>query len=94
MHEAGYTSQVKKAAKGPKFSFEELRIAATSLDASVRKKVFQEYFEMFGEFPSYLYDNSNGIDSRLSETIADLKNDPETSEKMQKGLGVLLQRLG
>ena len=84
---------MKKAAKGPKFSFEELKIAATSLNASVRKKVFQEYFEMFEEFPSYLYDNSQGIDTRLSETIQDLKKDPETSEKMQKGLALLIQRL-
>ena len=91
--EAGYTTCVKKAAKGPKFSFEELRIAATSLNASVRKKVFQEYFEMFGEFPSYLYDNENGIDVRLSETIEELRNDPETPENMQKGLVLLIKRL-
>ncbi len=76
-----------------KFNFEELKAAATSLNAGVRKKVFEEYFEMFEEFPSYLYDTENGIDSRLAQTIEDLKNDPEISEKMRKGITVLLARL-
>lgn len=84
---------MQKREKKPRFRFEELRTAATSLNAKIRKKVFEEYFEMFEEFPSYLFDNSNGIDSRLSETIQDIENDPETSEKMRKGITLLLRRL-
>ena len=83
----------QKREKKSKFSFEELRVAATSLNAKIRKKVFQEYFEMFEEFPSYLFDNSGGIDARLSETIQDLTNDPETTEKMRKGITALMHRL-
>lgn len=79
--------------KKPKFSFEELKAAATSLNAKVRKKVFEEYFERFEEFPSYLFDNENGIDERLYQTIRDLQSDPETTKNMQKGIEVLLNRL-
>jgi len=84
---------MQKAEKKPKFNFEELRVAATSLNRAIRKKVFQEYFEMFEEFPSYLFDNSSGVDARLSETIKDIEGDPETSKAMHKGLAVLMQRL-
>ncbi|MEK7133824.1 MAG: hypothetical protein AAB804_02035 [Patescibacteria group bacterium] len=84
---------MQKAPKPAKFNFEELKAAATSLNAKIRKKVFEEYFERFEEFPSYLFDNSNGIDSRLQETIKDLQNDPETSKNMHKGLAALMQRL-
>ena len=84
---------MQKSAKKPRFSYEELRIAATSLNAKIRKKMFEDYFEMFEEFPSYLFDNSNGIDRLLSETIQDIENDPSTSEKMRKGITVLLQRI-
>jgi len=81
------------AEKKPKFNFEELKAAATSLNAKIRKGVFVEYFERFEEFPSYLFDNENGIDSRLQETITDLQNDPETSKSMRKGIDVLMLRL-
>ncbi|OGG56618.1 hypothetical protein A3D71_01690 [Candidatus Kaiserbacteria bacterium RIFCSPHIGHO2_02_FULL_55_20] len=79
--------------KKPKFNFEELKAAATSLNAKLRKSVFVEYFERFEEFPSYLFDNSNGIDSRLQETIRDLQDDPETSKSMRKGIETLMLRL-
>lgn len=82
-----------KPEKKPKFNFEALRVAATSTDPKVRKKMFTEYFERFEEFPSYLFDNEHETDSRLRETINDLKNDPETSEKMQNGITQLLNRL-
>ncbi len=84
---------MQKPAKKPKFNFEELKIAATGLDAGLRKKVFLEYFEMFEEFPSYLFDNEDTVDPRLSETIADIKKDPDTTQRMQKGIEILLQRL-
>ena len=84
---------MQKSEKKPKFDFEELKAAATSLNAKTRKKVFEEYFERFEEFPSYLFDNTNGIDSRLSETIRDISNDPETSKAMHKGIATLMLRL-
>jgi len=84
---------VQKPAKKPKFNFEELKIAATSQSAAVRKKVFLEYFEMYEEFPSYLFDNEHAIDPRLSETIEDIKKDPTTTDRMLKGIATLLQRL-
>ncbi len=84
---------MQKLPKPAKFNFEELKTAATSLNAKIRKKVFEEYFEQFEEFPSYLFDNENGIDSRLSETIQDLTNDPEISKTMRKGIAILMQRL-
>ena len=88
-----YNYEVKNPQKKPKFDFEELKAAATSLNATIRKKVFEEYFERFEEFPSYLFDNENGIDSRLQETIKDLQSDPETSKTMRKGIETLMQRL-
>lgn len=82
-----------KKEKQPKFSFDELRAGATSHNPAVRKKTFQAYFERFQEFPSYLFDNSNGIDSVLSQTIQDLEKDPETTEAMQKGIALLKERV-
>ena len=79
--------------KKVRFNFEELKAAATSLNAKLRKKVFAEYFEQFEEFPSYLFDNTNGIDTRLQETIQDLRNDPETTKLMHKGIETLMLRL-
>lgn len=84
---------MQKREKKPKFSFEEMKAAATSANADIRKKVFQEYFEQFEELPSYLFDNENGIDPLLSQTIEDLKNDPETTENMRKGIALLVERL-
>ena len=77
----------------PKFNFEELKAAATSLNAKIRKKVFEEYFEQFQEFPSYLFDNTNGVDKMLAETIRDIENDPETPQPMRKGIQSLMMRL-
>ncbi len=79
--------------KKTKFNFEELKAGATSTNAKVRRKAFEEYFERFEEFPSYLFDNSNGIDSMLAETIRDIENDPEISKTMRKGIDALMLRL-
>ena len=79
--------------KVAKFNFEEMKAAATSENPEVRKNVFIEYFERFGEFPSYLFDNNEGIDIRLSQTIEDLKNEPEVSIDMKKGIALLMERL-
>lgn len=83
----------EKQPKQEKFDFEKMKFAATSTDAVVRKQVFVEYFERFQEFPSYLFENEPRIDNRLAETIHDLRNDPETSKEMQKGIEVLIARL-
>ena len=79
--------------KVAKFNFEEMKKAATSDNPQTRKMIFIEYFTRFGEFPSYLFDNEKGVDEQLSQTIADLKNDPETPSAMQKGIVLLLSRL-
>ena len=63
------------------------------LTQTVTDDQFREYFEQFEEFPSYLFDNSAVIDARLSETIHDIENDPETSKAMHKGIAILMQRL-
>jgi hypothetical protein len=81
------------AEKKPKFNFEELKAGATSTSAKIRRKAFEEYFERFEEFPSFLFDNSNGIDTMLAETIRDLENDPEISKTMRKGIELLMLRL-
>jgi hypothetical protein len=85
--------QTQKPPKPEKFNFEILKAEATSENRDVRKKIFKDYFERFEEFPSYLFDNSDKIDSRLSETIQDLTNDPETTKAMHKGIAVLMMRL-
>ncbi len=82
-----------KREKQPKFNFADLKEGATSKNPDVRKKTFQQYFEKFQEFPSYLFDNSNGIDSVLQQTIVDLEKDPETTEAMQKGIALLRERV-
>ena len=79
--------------KKAKFNFEELKAGATNPNAKVRRKFFEEYFERFEEFPSYLFDNSNGIDAMLAETIRDIENDPETPKNIRKGIEVLMLRL-
>jgi hypothetical protein len=84
---------MQKAPKQPRFNFEDMKAEATSQNPMIRKKIFKEYFERFEEFPSYLFDNSDTIDSRLVETMEDLKNDPETTKTMHEGIAALLQRL-
>ncbi len=79
--------------KVAKFNFEDMKAAATSNDPRIRKNVFLEYFERFGEFPSYLFDNENGIDSKLSQTIEELQKDPAATDAMKKGIASLLNRL-
>lgn len=91
--ERRYNRPVKDREKKVKFSFEELRMSGTHQSSAKRKKAFIEYFEMFEEFPSYLFDNSHGIDSLLSETIQDIQKDPTTPQKVLKGIETLLQRL-
>ena len=76
-----------------KFDFEKMKAAATSEKRATRKEAFVGYFEEFGEFPSYLFDNEAGIDRRLSETIRDLLTDADISKEMRKGLELLLTRL-
>lgn len=82
-----------KEPKPPKFNFEALKAGATSENAAVRKKTFQEYFERFHEFPSYLFDNSENIDVRLYETIQELSSDAATPQAMHKAIALLMQRL-
>jgi len=91
--ETRYNGGVKDREKKVKFSFEELRTNGLHPNSKTRKKAFVEYFEMFEEFPSFLFDNLNGIDKLLSETIDDIQKDPETPQKMQKGIEALLERL-
>lgn len=79
--------------KVAKFNFEEMKAAATSDNPRIRKNVFLEYFERFGEFPSYLFDNENGIDTKLSQTIEELQKDPAATDAMKKGIALLLNRL-
>jgi len=79
--------------KQPKFDFEKMKLAATSKDPETRKEMFKEYFERFEEFPSYLFDNKEKINDLLLQTIQDIKKDPETPEKMHKGIALLLERL-
>lgn len=68
-----------------KFDFEKMKAAAASDNPVIRKRVFFEYFERFGEFPSYLFENEGKIDSRLQRTIDDLRKDPGITKEMQKG---------
>ena len=82
-----------KKPKQEKFDFEKMKSEAMHKDPAVRKKVFIEYFERFEEFPSYLFDNNEKMDERLSNTIRDLKEDPETPKAMLKGIEALLDRL-
>lgn len=91
--ETEYNERIKREQQKSKFDFEELKAGAMSPDPRTRKDVFKEYFERFEEFPSYLFDNSEKIDSRLFDTIEDLKNDPETTTVMHKGIATLMQRL-
>ena len=91
--ETEYNERIKREQQKSKFDFEELKAGAMSADPRTRKDVFKEYFERFEEFPSYLFDNSEKIDSRLFDTIEDLKNDPETTTVMHKGIATLMQRL-
>jgi len=76
-----------------KFDYEAMKKVATSDDPKVRKAAFVEYFGLFEEFPSYLFDNERSLDERLARTIQDLLADPETSKAMRLGLEALLRRL-
>ena len=87
------SGKIKGTPQKEKFSYEKLKADATSSDPKVRKEIIKEYYERFEEFPSYLFDNDNGIDSRLLETIRDIKNDPDTTEAMQKGITALMNRI-
>ncbi len=84
---------MQKTPKPEKFNFEKMKADATSANPAIRAKTFKEYFDQFEEFPSYLFDNSEKIDSQLYETIQTLTQDPETSKNMHKGIVALMQRL-
>ena len=79
--------------KQEKYDFEKMKSAAMHADPAVRKQVFIDYFERFGEFPSYLFDNETKMDDRLYRTVQDLQSDPDTSRAMQTGLTALINRL-
>ena len=81
------------APKQEKFDYEIMKAEAAHKNPAVRKKAFFEYFARFKEFPSYLFDNEQKMDDRLSETIQDLIKDPETTEEMHKGITALRERL-
>lgn len=85
--------QTKPKTKRKRFDFEQTKAAATSGNRAVRKQVFTEYFEQFGEFPTYFFDNERGIHPQLGETISDLLADPETPKKMREGIEQLQRRL-
>ena len=85
--------QVMGDTKPAKYNFEKMKSAATSDNPSIRKAVFLEYFERFGEFPSYLFENEGAVDARLQRTIDDLRKDPTTTTAIQKGIDALLLRL-
>ena len=82
-----------KETKPAKFNFEEMKAGATSPNPALRKKTFQEYFERFEEFPSYLFDSGETVDSRLQQTIQELSSDPTTPKTMQKAIQSLIERL-
>ena len=82
-----------KEPKRTKFNFEEMKAGATSPNPALRKKTFQEYFDRFEEFPSYLFDSDETVDSRLQQTIQELTNDPTTPKTMQKAIQSLMERL-
>lgn len=83
----------EESPKRSKFDYQMMKEAATHKNPANRKQAFIEYFERFGEFPSYLFDNEPKIDQQLYETMQDLLKDPETSKEMQKGITTLLDRL-
>jgi hypothetical protein len=87
------TMEPAKKKRMAKFDFEKMKSEATSEDPVVRKAAFIEYFERFAEFPSYLFDNEAKIDKHLSETIQELRKDPDTSKPMLIGIEALLDRL-
>ncbi len=70
-----------------------MKLAAMSDDPAIRKEVFFEYFERFGEFPSFLFDTEQGVDARLIETMTDLKSDLTVSDAMRKGIERLMERV-
>ena len=87
------TTELPKKKRMAKFDFEKMKSEATSEDPEIRKVAFIEYFERFAEFPSYLFDNEAKIDKHLSETIQELRKDPQTPKPMLIGIEALLDRL-
>lgn len=81
------------APKKEKFDFDKMKTAATSDDRLVRKAEFIEYFERFNEFPSFLFDNEQGLDPRLAATMQDLSKDENSSQALMDGVKALLCRL-
>lgn len=82
-----------KPVKKQRFDFVVMKAGATSDNSKTRKKAFEQYFEQFGEFPSYLFDNEHEIDQRLAETIEQLKSDPATPSNMRKAIELMIERL-
>ena len=83
----------QKVPKPEKYDFEKMKVSATSDRPEVRKAAFLEYYERFGEFPSYLFDNEKSVDLRLSATIQALLKDPDSSRTLLRDLDALLMRL-
>ena len=84
---------MKKEEKKIKFDFEKMKAEAMNSNPETRKNAFKDYFERFEEFPSYLFDNSAGVDALLSQTIRDLQSEPDITTAMRKGIEQLMGRL-
>lgn len=82
-----------KDVKLGKFNFEAMKAGAENSDPAIRKQAFIEYFERFNEFPSFLFNNENGIDPNLFETMQEIMGDLDTSPEMRRGVDALLGRL-
>ena len=88
-----HTRAREEEPKREKFHYETMKVSATNSDRAIRKQAFIKYFERFGEFPSYLFNNEQKIDDRLYQTIQDLLKDEATTKEMHKGIEALLERL-
>lgn len=88
-----YNEAVAQKEKRQRFDYEEMKAAATHKDRAIRKAMFKEYFARFQEFPSYLFDNEQRIDTMLLETLEDLERDAELTKELRAGIDALLERL-
>lgn len=79
--------------KKDKFDFEKMKTASTHEDPVIRKAAFIDYFERFQEFPSFLFDNEQATDPRLTVTIRDLSADESSSKALLDGIASLVRRL-
>ena len=68
---------------------DSLEARAVHLNPKIRKAAFEEYFEKYEDLPYTLFNNSDGMDERLAQTLGELAADANTPSRLKDQVLIL-----